>query len=540
MIKKTIAVISTLLLTTTLVWAVWEGNAAVGSARDFPEGLFAHSNVFPKNTLIEIINLEQHTQSRAIVIKQTGASGVLLEVSPALAKALAIETGATVRVRVSAPSPVSETGAEPFAGVQKNAEVPSAGKDTPALAAAAEKPAEKRLEPPAPVAELSEPKQPVKKAQPRPAPVAEKAVPVKPVQKKAARPAPVTEATAPVKPAVKTAARPLPVMETAPVKPAQKKAVRPAPVAETAAPVKPAEKKNEIPSPVMETAEPVKPAAERQAVLPVPETTEPIIPEEKPSAIEAVASVPETVKPIRHPEEVAEPVPDVSQPVPAEKDDGDPLLALAESVKDIAPIIAPPKPAEPEVREVEPIATQPVQEKPSDTEAAAEAPDMNDSQQTDPANDMDVTRPVPIAQSIALIPSGPKEPVGPVPELPPKKAAKPKPPSSAAPQPSSAAAQPESSAVQPKSSAVQPNTSEKLQKGSFYVQVGLFSDSLNVQSFVHRYGKQYPIAVEEKIASGKQKLYTVYVGPLKKDERGAAVETFRKLGFKDAFVKKAP
>ena len=501
MIKKTIAVISTLLLTTTLVWAVWEGNAAVGSARDFPEGLFAHSNVFPKNTLIEIINLEQHTQSRAIVIKQTGASGVLLEVSPALAKALAIETGVTVRVRVSAPSPVSETGAEPFAGVQKNAEVPSAGKDTPALAAAAEKPAEKRLEPPAPVAELSEPKQPVKKAQPRPAPVAEKAVPVKPVQKKAARPAPV---------------------------------------AETAAPVKPAEKKNEIPSPVMETAEPVKPAAERQAVLPVPETTEPIIPEEKPSAIEAVASVPETVKPIRPPEEVAEPVPDVSQPVPAEKDDGDPLLALAESVKDIAPIIAPPKPAEPEVREVEPIATQPVQEKPSDTEAAAEAPDMNDSQQTDPANDMDVTRPVPIAQSIALIPSGPKEPVGPVPELPPKKAAKPKPPSSAAPQPSSAAAQPESSAVQPKSRAVQPNTSEKLQKGSFYVQVGLFSDSLNVQSFVHRYGKQYPIAVEEKIASGKQKLYTVYVGPLKKDERGAAVETFRKLGFKDAFVKKAP
>lgn len=524
MIKKTITVISTFLLTTTLVWAVWEGNAAVGSARDFPEGLFAHSNVFPKNTLIEIINLDQRTQSRAVVIKQTGASGGLLEVSPALAKALAMEAGATVRVRVSAPSPVSETGAEPFAVAQKNTEISSAGKDTPALAAAAEKPTEKRPEHPAPVTEVQEPKKPATKAQPCPAPVSEKSVPVKPMQKKASQPAPVAE-TAP------------------PPKPAQKKAAKPAPVTETESPVKPEERAAERPLPVSETTEPIKPTAERQPVAPVPETAEPIIPEEETPPIAAVASVPETVEPIRPPEKSIEPVPEVSRPVPAEKDNSDPLLALAESVKDIGPIIASPKPTEPEVREVEPLAPQPVQEKIPDAEAEAKAPEMNDSQQTDSANDTDVTRPVPIANTIALIPSGPKEPVGPVPELPPKKAAQPKPPSSEAPKlPSSATAKPPSAAAaKPENSAVQPDTPEKLQKGSFYLQVGRFTDSSNVQSFVNRYGKQYPIAVEEKTAvSGTQKSYTIYIGPLKKDERGAVVETFRKLGFKDAFVKKAP
>ena len=62
---------------------------------------------------------------------------------------------------------------------------------------------------------------------------------------------------------------------------------------------------------------------------------------------------------------------------------------------------------------------------------------------------------------------------------------------------------------------------------------------LNVESFVQRYGKQYPIAVE-KSPMTKGIFYKVYIGPLKKDERGAILENFQKLGFKDAFLKKAP
>ena len=71
------------------------------------------------------------------------------------------------------------------------------------------------------------------------------------------------------------------------------------------------------------------------------------------------------------------------------------------------------------------------------------------------------------------------------------------------------------------------------------MQVGRFKDMLNVESFVQMYGKQYPVAIE-KSSTAKDVFYKVYVGPLQKDERGAALETFQKLGFKDAFLKKAP
>ena len=82
-------------------------------------------------------------------------------------------------------------------------------------------------------------------------------------------------------------------------------------------------------------------------------------------------------------------------------------------------------------------------------------------------------------------------------------------------------------------------TANVLTKGSFYVQVGQFKDALNVESFVQVYGKQYPIAIE-KSSTAKDVFYKVYVGPILKDERGAILETFQKLGFKDAFLKKAP
>ena len=68
MIKKTITVLSMLVLSAALIWAVWEGNAAAGSKEDFPSGLFASSDLFPKYTLIEITNLEQNTTSRAVII----------------------------------------------------------------------------------------------------------------------------------------------------------------------------------------------------------------------------------------------------------------------------------------------------------------------------------------------------------------------------------------------------------------------------------------------------------------------------------------
>ena len=113
MIKKTITILSMLILSAALIWAVWEGNAASGSGEDFPSGLFASSDLFPKYTLIEITNLEQNTVSRAVIINNTGSGGLLVKVSPDLAAALAIKEGNTVRVRVSVPPVVAEKGADP-------------------------------------------------------------------------------------------------------------------------------------------------------------------------------------------------------------------------------------------------------------------------------------------------------------------------------------------------------------------------------------------------------------------------------------------
>ena len=113
MIKKTITILSMLILSAALIWAVWEGNAASGSGEDFPSGLFASSDLFPKYTLIEITNLEQNMISRAVIISNTGSDGLLVKVSPDLAAALAIKEGNTVRVRVSVPPLVAEEGADP-------------------------------------------------------------------------------------------------------------------------------------------------------------------------------------------------------------------------------------------------------------------------------------------------------------------------------------------------------------------------------------------------------------------------------------------
>ena len=113
MIKKTIAVLTMLILSAALMWAVWEGNAAAGVQKDFPSGLFASSDILPKHTLIEITNLEQNITSRAVIIGNTGSDGLLVKVSPDLAAALAIKAGNTVRVRVSVPPLVAEEGADP-------------------------------------------------------------------------------------------------------------------------------------------------------------------------------------------------------------------------------------------------------------------------------------------------------------------------------------------------------------------------------------------------------------------------------------------
>ena len=44
------------------VWAIWEGNAGIAASSEFTQaGFFAKSDMFPKNTLVEIENLDRIT-----------------------------------------------------------------------------------------------------------------------------------------------------------------------------------------------------------------------------------------------------------------------------------------------------------------------------------------------------------------------------------------------------------------------------------------------------------------------------------------------
>lgn len=78
---------------------------------------------------------------------------------------------------------------------------------------------------------------------------------------------------------------------------------------------------------------------------------------------------------------------------------------------------------------------------------------------------------------------------------------------------------------------------DKLQKGKYYVQIAAYHDELNVKNVILKYGKTYPIVVEENNSSSGVK-YFIFVGPLQEDEIGAAKERFKSFGFKECFLKK--
>ncbi len=97
---------------TAPLWAIWEGNAGIAAAGEFPSsGLFARSDMFPKNTIVEIQNLETEITIRAVITGPSGVPGLVAVLSPETASALSVRAGSVSRVRISVPSAVSETAA---------------------------------------------------------------------------------------------------------------------------------------------------------------------------------------------------------------------------------------------------------------------------------------------------------------------------------------------------------------------------------------------------------------------------------------------
>ncbi|UTC74121.1 SPOR domain-containing protein [Treponema sp. OMZ 792] len=79
--------------------------------------------------------------------------------------------------------------------------------------------------------------------------------------------------------------------------------------------------------------------------------------------------------------------------------------------------------------------------------------------------------------------------------------------------------------------------SSKLEKGKTYVQIVVYNDKYNRDEVVKKYGKNYPIVIEESFVKNNTR-YTIFIGPLQPQETGAVLERFKQLGFKDAFLRK--
>lgn len=103
--KKYLFILIIMCVSLLNVWSVWEGNGIAGAATDFQEdGMFVKSSLFPKYTLVEIVNLENDIKVRAIVLEGKEVPGILMNFSPSVAEALKVQYGDVTRIRISSPS----------------------------------------------------------------------------------------------------------------------------------------------------------------------------------------------------------------------------------------------------------------------------------------------------------------------------------------------------------------------------------------------------------------------------------------------------
>jgi hypothetical protein len=81
-----------------------------------------------------------------------------------------------------------------------------------------------------------------------------------------------------------------------------------------------------------------------------------------------------------------------------------------------------------------------------------------------------------------------------------------------------------------------------LSSGSSYVQVAAFSNPRSARTTIDELGERFPVAVVPQDAQDEEtsSVYRIFVGPLSEDEKGSALYTVRRRGFRDAFVRDQP
>ena len=82
--------------------SAWEGAGAAGSVGEFPPaGLYAASDTFPRNSIVDVMNMDSGQSARLIVVRRVDAPGLFMLVSPEAAKNLGMSGTGTARLRVT-------------------------------------------------------------------------------------------------------------------------------------------------------------------------------------------------------------------------------------------------------------------------------------------------------------------------------------------------------------------------------------------------------------------------------------------------------
>ncbi|ASV58085.1 SPOR domain-containing protein [Treponema pallidum] len=410
----------------TPLWAVWEGNAEIGPQGSFlQDGMFVRSDMFPKNTAVEISNLEKNAKAQAVVIGHAGIPGLLVSLAPAAAAQLGIGVYQAVRVRVRTLGTV-RGGSQTSQDGLSLASLPSR-------------------------------------------------VPARPAQRDPLSSPPAGHTVPEYRDTV--------IFDDPRLVSPLSREVEDVPKV-----VEPASEREGGEREVEDVPKVVEPASEREGgereVEDVPKVVEPA--SEREGGEREVEDVPKVVEPASEREggeREVEDVPKVVEPA-SEREGGE------REVEDVPKVVEPASEREGGEREV---ASQHTKQ-PSHS-VSNSAP----NQFRNPEGELPFTLPD-LSESEIVVPEEQKGRAHPqvIPEGAPR----------------------------------------GLQPGEYYVQIAVFHDAIQVQSIVHRYGVEYPIAVEQDIHEGKVR-FTVCVGPVQKDERGAVLENFQRFGFKDAFLKKA-
>ena len=594
--KKIIACLSFVIFSTAL-WAVWEGNAGVGAARDFTSGsMLVRSDMFPRDTFIEIENLENGKKTTALVSGSSGIAGLLVNMSPEVAKVLDVPSDKIVRVRINTTTKLSDDFLAESDYTTSDADY------NPSLAVttAPETPAPAYDESDTVLFDPASLKNYPKSVQPKPSEtVAKKESEVEPVPEPVSEPAetepktepeavavnnepePVTEPQPEVKPLNNEKA----YLERAGLKPPKSKndgsaATKTETVTTTTTKTvttetytEPVVEKPAETAPVTPQVQPAttKPEAETKPVSTVGGVTQPATskPEAETKPVSTVGGVtkPATTKPEAETKPVST-VGGVTQPATTKPE------AETKPVSTVGGITQPAT-TKPEA-ETKPVSTvggitQPETTKPeAETKPVATVGGVTQPETTKPEAE---TKPVSTVGGITQPENTKTEEMAaaakPVEIAPTKKsseitkpAAKPVEVKTIETTKTTTAVtvieEPEQTIAQNSkktpiielpsignlnSMKIEPYIVQadsqmyagSLQKGKYYLQIANYSKEANAQSILAKY-KKYPLAIE-KLGSGTRTRYRVFIGPLKIDEMGAVMEQFNKFGFTDAFFK---